>query len=66
MIYQVAEDPIFARDGADVYVESNITFTQAIMGGKVVVPTLSGKVEVKVTMVHLDLLHLQTCNLPMP
>lgn len=25
---QVAEDPIFARDGADVYVESNITFTQ--------------------------------------
>ncbi|KAI8548332.1 hypothetical protein RHMOL_Rhmol07G0266400 [Rhododendron molle] len=45
---QVAEDPIFARDGADVYVESNITFTQAIMGGKVVVPTLSGKVEVKI------------------
>uniref|UniRef100_A0A5B6Z222 Chaperone protein dnaJ 1, mitochondrial n=1 Tax=Davidia involucrata TaxID=16924 RepID=A0A5B6Z222_DAVIN len=45
---KVAEDPIFARDGADVYVHSNISFTQAILGGKVEVPTLSGKVQVKI------------------
>ncbi|CAL2235593.1 unnamed protein product [Prunus armeniaca] len=45
---KVAEDPIFARDGADVYVNSNISFTQAILGGKVEVPTLSGKIEVKI------------------
>lgn len=25
---QVADDPVFARDGADVYVDSNISFTQ--------------------------------------
>ncbi|KAM5575505.1 chaperone protein dnaJ 1, mitochondrial-like [Rosa sericea] len=25
---KVAEDPVFARDGADVYVDSNISFTQ--------------------------------------
>ncbi|KAH9690529.1 Chaperone protein dnaJ 1 [Citrus sinensis] len=43
----VADDPIFSRDGADVYVDSNISFTQAILGGKVDVPTLSGKVQVK-------------------
>ncbi|KAM5575506.1 hypothetical protein ABKV19_014459 [Rosa sericea] len=45
---KVAEDPVFARDGADVYVDSNISFTQAILGGKVEVPTLTGKTEVKV------------------
>ncbi|KAF4400152.1 hypothetical protein G4B88_019361 [Cannabis sativa] len=59
---KVAKDPIFARDGADVYVDSNISFTQvprlrcsghftanmtllAILGGKVEVPTLSGKTQ---------------------
>ncbi|KAI8548334.1 hypothetical protein RHMOL_Rhmol07G0266400 [Rhododendron molle] len=63
---QVAEDPIFARDGADVYVESNITFTQAIMGGKVVVPTLSGKVEVKIPkgVQHGQLMKLRGKGLP--
>ncbi|XP_028072490.1 chaperone protein dnaJ 1, mitochondrial isoform X2 [Camellia sinensis] len=45
---KVAEDPIFARDGADVYVDSNISFTQAILGGKVEVPTLFGKMQVKI------------------
>ncbi|KAL5777306.1 hypothetical protein ACOSP7_010232 [Xanthoceras sorbifolium] len=45
---KVAEDPVFTRDGADVYVDSNISFTQAILGGKVDVPTLSGKVQVNI------------------
>ncbi|TXG52716.1 hypothetical protein EZV62_021885 [Acer yangbiense] len=40
----VAKDPVFTRDGADVYVDFNISFTQAILGGKVDVPTLSGKI----------------------
>ncbi|XP_072055615.1 chaperone protein dnaJ 1, mitochondrial isoform X1 [Arachis hypogaea] len=44
---KVAEDSVFARDGADIYVDSNISFTQAILGGKVDVPTLSGKMQVK-------------------
>ncbi|GLT74426.1 hypothetical protein SLA2020_462260 [Shorea laevis] len=42
------DDPIFARDGADVYVDSKISLTQAIFGGKVQVPILSGKTEVKI------------------
>ncbi|KAK0576616.1 hypothetical protein LWI29_020582 [Acer saccharum] len=45
---KVAKDPVFTRDGADVYVDFNISFTQAILGGKVDVPTLSGKVQVKI------------------
>ncbi|KAI4337648.1 hypothetical protein L6164_016035 [Bauhinia variegata] len=45
---KVAKDPVFVRDGADIYVESNISFTQAILGGKVEVPTLSGKMQLKI------------------
>ncbi|KAH9690527.1 Chaperone protein dnaJ 1 [Citrus sinensis] len=54
----VADDPIFSRDGADVYVDSNISFTQAILGGKVDVPTLSGKVQVKTHSSELNLIHI--------
>ncbi|KAE8715973.1 Chaperone protein dnaJ 1 [Hibiscus syriacus] len=42
-----ADDPVFSRDGTDVYVNSNIGLTQAILGGEVEVPTLSGMVQVK-------------------
>lgn len=45
---KVADDPIFARDGADVHVDANISLTQAILGGKIEVPTLSGKIQVKI------------------
>ncbi|RZC46890.1 hypothetical protein C5167_039827 [Papaver somniferum] len=44
----VAKDSIFRRDGADIHVDANISFTQAIIGGKVHVPTLSGKVQIKI------------------
>lgn len=63
---KVAEDPIFSRDGADIYVESNITFTQAIMGGKVEVPTLLGKVDMKIPkgVQHGQLMKLRGKGLP--
>ncbi|KAF2613477.1 hypothetical protein F2Q70_00012629 [Brassica cretica] len=44
--FKVANDSTFSRDGSDIYVDANISFTQAILGGKVVVPTLSGKTEI--------------------
>lgn len=28
VLMQVADDPVFAREGADVYVDANISFTQ--------------------------------------
>ncbi|XP_052159660.1 chaperone protein dnaJ 1, mitochondrial isoform X2 [Oryza glaberrima] len=45
---QVASDPVFVRDGADIHVDKKISFTQAMLGGKVEVPTLDGTAEVKI------------------
>ncbi|RAL47050.1 hypothetical protein DM860_017091 [Cuscuta australis] len=45
---KVDEDSVFDRDGADIYIDANISFTQAILGGKVDVPTLSGTTSVKI------------------
>ncbi|MBA0597270.1 hypothetical protein Gorai_007082 [Gossypium raimondii] len=65
---KVADDPVFTRDGADVYVDSNISFTQAILGGAVEVPTLSGKIQVKIighepqSYPNLDMLKYETWN----
>ncbi|XP_073002424.1 chaperone protein dnaJ 1, mitochondrial isoform X2 [Typha latifolia] len=45
---QVAKDPVFLREGSDVYVDTRISFTQAILGGTIEVPTLNGKTQVKI------------------
>jgi len=45
---QVEIDPVFTRDGADIHVDKRISFTQAMLGGKVEVPSLNGKTEVKI------------------
>ncbi|KNA04345.1 hypothetical protein SOVF_199700 isoform B [Spinacia oleracea] len=45
---EVADDPTFSRIGADLYVDANISFIQAILGGKVEVPTLTGKISLDI------------------
>ncbi|WCJ38448.1 Chaperone protein DnaJ [Euphorbia peplus] len=45
---KVADDSMFTRDGADIYVDANISFTQAMLGGNIDVPTLAGKFQVKI------------------
>ncbi|KAL5705458.1 hypothetical protein ACHQM5_023757 [Ranunculus cassubicifolius] len=45
---KVSKDPIFHREGADIYVDAQISLTQAILGGSIDVPTLSGKMQVKI------------------
>ncbi|KAG6557408.1 hypothetical protein Mapa_000677 [Marchantia paleacea] len=45
---RVADDPIFRREGADIHLNTSISFTQAILGGEVQVPTLTGDVLLKV------------------
>lgn len=45
---QVLDDSIFRRDGEDIYVEACISVTQAIIGGKIKVPTLSGSMLLKI------------------
>lgn len=44
----VREHDIFKRDGSNLYCEVPISFTQAALGGEVEVPTLDGKVKLKI------------------
>lgn len=44
----VKEDPIFRREGFDVWVDIPITYTQAVLGDEIVVPTIDGKVSYSV------------------
>jgi len=44
----VKEHPIFVRDGANLYCEVPISFPMACLGGDLEVPTLDGKVSLKI------------------
>jgi len=44
----VAPHPVFERDGADLRLELPITLYEAVLGGKVRVPTLDGAVELAI------------------
>ena len=44
----VKEHPIFVRDGNNLFCEIPISFTTAALGGEVAVPTLDGKVMLKI------------------
>ncbi|GAA0142256.1 chaperone [Lithospermum erythrorhizon] len=63
---KVGQDTLFARDGADIYVDYTISFTQAILGGKVEVPTLSGKTQLQIPkgVQHGQLVSLRGRGLP--
>ena len=41
----VRPDPIFERDGYDVWTDVPLTYTQATLGAEIVVPTVDGKVK---------------------
>lgn len=41
----VRPDPIFERDGFDIWTEIPITYTQATLGDEIIVPTIDGKVK---------------------
>lgn len=45
---RVREDPVFRREGADIHVDAVLSITQAILGGTIQVPTLTGDVVLKV------------------
>lgn len=44
----VREHDIFVRDGSNLHCEVPISFSQAALGGDLEVPTLSGKVKLKI------------------
>lgn len=41
---EVADHPFFARDGTDIHLDLPITIDEAVLGGKVSVPTVDGEV----------------------
>lgn len=45
----VRDHEIFTRDGNNLYCEVPLSFTRAALGGEIEVPTLEGKVKLKVT-----------------
>lgn len=45
----VKEHDIFVRDGNNLYCEVPLSFTHAALGGEIEVPTLDGKVKLKIT-----------------
>jgi len=48
VIIEVEPHPIFKRENNDIITEINISVTQAILGAEVEVPTLNGKVKMKI------------------
>lgn len=48
VVMEVEEDPRFVREGADLICEIPITFTQAVLGVDVDVPTVTGSARLKV------------------
>lgn len=44
----VKEHPIFVRDGTDIYCDVPISFAAVTLGGELEVPTLDGKVKLKI------------------
>ena len=42
------EHPIFKRDGSDLYCDAPIGFTMAVLGGELDIPTLEGRVKLKI------------------
>ncbi|KAB5520528.1 hypothetical protein DKX38_024847 [Salix brachista] len=45
---QIREDPVFRREGSNIHVDAVLGITQAILGGTIQVPTLTGDVVLKV------------------
>ena len=48
VVFHVRNHDFFERNGDDVYCEMPITFAQAALGDEIEVPTLHGKVKLKV------------------
>ena len=48
VIFEVAEDPRFERDGEDLYTEALVTYPQLVLGADIVVPLVSGEMMLRV------------------
>ncbi len=49
IIIKVKDHQVFKRDGHDIILDTNISFTQAVLGDTIKIPTLYGEEELKIT-----------------
>jgi len=45
---KVADDPVFKRVGADLFVDAQVSYSALILGGSITVPTLHGERDLKI------------------
>ena len=48
VVFQEQDHPFFVRDGDNIILELHISFPLAVLGGKIEIPTLDGKVGLKI------------------
>jgi molecular chaperone DnaJ len=48
VIIRAGEHPVFRRDGDDIYLTVPVTATEAALGGKIEVPTIDGRTQLKI------------------
>jgi molecular chaperone DnaJ len=48
VVLRVLNHAVFKRDGNDIFCDVEITYTQAVLGDEIIVPTLDGKVSYKI------------------
>jgi molecular chaperone DnaJ len=48
VVISIRQHPLFVRDGADLHCEVPIPFAQAALGAEIDVPTLEGKVKLRI------------------
>ncbi len=48
VIIEILPHPTFQRHGNDIVTEANISLSKAVLGGDIIVPTLNGKVDMKI------------------
>ena len=48
LVISIAPHQFFRRDGIHVYCDASITFTQAVLGGELEIPTIDGKVKYEI------------------
>ena len=66
VIFEVADDPRFERDGEDLYTETLLTYPQLVLGADVAVPLVSGQMllHVPATTESGQVFHLRGRGLP--
>jgi molecular chaperone DnaJ len=66
VVFEVAEDPRFERDGEDLYTEVLVTYPQLVLGADITVPTVTSSVSLRVPPATQSgqMFHLKSRGLP--